>query len=44
MRHLKNRKAAGPDGIQPEAIKADLKTSAEMLYNLFGSWSRWHTT
>ena len=36
MRHLKNRKAAGPDGILPEAIKADLKTSAEMLYNLFG--------
>ena len=34
IRHLKNRKAAGPDGIPPEAIKADLETSAEMLYNL----------
>ena len=28
--------AAGLDGIPPEAIKADLETSAEMLYNLFG--------
>ena len=36
IRHLKNEKAAGPDGIPPEAIKADLETSAEMLYNLFG--------
>ena len=31
-----NGKAAGPDGIPPEAIEADLETSAEMLYNLFG--------
>ena len=36
IRHLKNGKAAGPDGIPLEAIKADLETSAEMLYNLFG--------
>ena len=36
IRHLKNGKAAGPDGISLEAIKTDLETSAEMLYNLFG--------
>ena len=36
IRQLKNGKAAGPYGIPPEAIKADLETSAEMLYNLFG--------
>jgi len=31
---LKNGKAAGPDGIPPEAIKADIRTSTEMLYEL----------
>ena len=36
IRPLKNGKAAGPDGIPPEVIKADLETSAEMLYNLSG--------
>ena len=36
VRHLKNGKAAGPDGILPDAIKADPETLAEMLYNLFG--------
>ena len=35
LRHLKNGKAAGPDSIPPEAIKADLETSAEMVYNMF---------
>ena len=33
---LKNGKAAGPDGIQPEAIKAGLNTSTKMLHELFG--------
>ena len=36
IKHLKNGKAAGPDGIPPEAIKTDLSTSTEMLYELFG--------
>ena len=41
IRNLTNGKAAGPDGIPPETIKADLKTSAEMLHNLFGKiWER----
>ena len=31
IRHLKNGTAAGPDGIPPEAIKADMETSAEMF-------------
>ena len=29
---MKNGKVAGPDGIPPEAIKADFRTSTEMLY------------
>lgn len=33
--HLKNEKAAGPDGIPSEVIKADLITSTEMLHDLF---------
>lgn len=36
IRQLKNRKAAGPDGIPSEAIKPDLNTSTKMLYELFG--------
>ena len=41
IRHLKNGKAAGPDGTPPEAIKADLETWDEMLYNLFGEiWEK----
>ena len=35
IRQLKNGKAAGPDDIQSEAIKADLNTSTKMLYELF---------
>ena len=36
IKRLKNGKYAGPDGIPPEAIKTDLSTSTEMLYELFG--------
>ena len=36
IRQLKNGKAAGPDGIPSEAIKADINTSTKMLYELFG--------
>ena len=36
IKQLKNGKAAGPDGIPAEAIKADITTSTEALYNLFG--------
>uniref|UniRef100_A0A452GGJ1 Endonuclease/exonuclease/phosphatase domain-containing protein n=1 Tax=Gopherus agassizii TaxID=38772 RepID=A0A452GGJ1_9SAUR len=32
---MKNRKAAGPDDIPAEALKADLDASVEMLYPLF---------
>ncbi|XP_043922942.1 uncharacterized protein LOC122798228, partial [Protopterus annectens] len=32
---MKNGKAAGPDNIPAEALKADLNTSVEMLYPLF---------
>lgn len=32
---MKNGKAAGPDGIPAEALKADLETTAELLYPLF---------
>ena len=35
-KRLKNGKTAGPDGIPPKAIKEDLITSTEMLYELFG--------
>ena len=31
---LRTGKAAGPDGISPEALKADTQTSTEMLYPL----------
>ena len=33
--HMKNGKVAGPDGIPAEALKADVKTSVEMLCSLF---------
>ena len=36
---LKNGKVPGPDGIPPEAIKADTETSVDCLYRLFvKSW------
>ncbi|KAL6491468.1 hypothetical protein MHYP_G00018130 [Metynnis hypsauchen] len=34
IKSLKNGKAAGPDGIPPEALKADATTTAEILYPL----------
>jgi len=34
IKSLKSGKAAGPDGIPPEALKADIQTSTEMLYPL----------
>ena len=36
IKSLKNNKAAGPDGIPPEALKADIDTSTEILYSLLG--------
>ncbi|KAJ8336989.1 hypothetical protein SKAU_G00382090 [Synaphobranchus kaupii] len=36
IKQLKAGKAPGPDGVHPEAIKANLDTSTDMLYNLFG--------
>ena len=33
---LKTRKAPGPEEISAEAIKADMETSIEMLYDLIG--------
>ena len=33
---LKNGKAPGPDGIPPEALRADVTTSANILYRLLG--------
>ena len=36
IRHLKNGRATGPDGIPSETIKADLNTSTKMLHELFG--------
>ncbi len=36
MAFLKNDKVAGPDGISAEALKADLETTVELLYQLFG--------
>ena len=35
IKRLKNGKSAGPDSIPAEALKADIKTSVEMLYPLF---------
>ena len=35
IKRLKNGKAAGPDGIPAEALKADVETTAEMLLPLF---------
>ena len=32
---MKNGKAAGPDGIPAEALKADVETTADMLLPLF---------
>ena len=32
IKSLKSGKAAGPDGIPPEALKADIQTSTEMLH------------
>ena len=38
---LKNGKAAGPDEIPAEAIKADMETAINMLYSLFSKiWER----
>ena len=34
LKSLKNGKSAGPDGIPPEALKTDMKTTADMLYPL----------
>ena len=34
IKSLKTGKAADPDGIPPEALKADTQTSTEMLYPL----------
>ena len=34
IKSLKAGKAAGPDGIPPEALKADIKTSTDMLHPL----------
>ena len=40
LKMLKDRKAAGPDGIPPEALKTDPTTTAEMLLPLFQKiWS-----
>nr|KAG5693079.1 hypothetical protein BaRGS_010638 [Batillaria attramentaria] len=35
IKKMKNGKAAGPDGIPAEALKADVETTAEMLLPLF---------
>ena len=34
IRTLKNGKSAGPDGIPADALKADLNTSTNMLYEI----------
>ncbi len=49
---LKTGKAPGPDEIPAEAIKADMETSIEMLYDLIGKiwdteeisigWNEWY--
>ena len=35
IKKMKNGKAAGPDGIPAEALKADVETTADMLLPLF---------
>ena len=35
LKQLKNGKAAGPDGIPPEALKVDPKTTTAMLHPFF---------
>ena len=35
IKQLKNGKSAGPNSIPPEALKADVETSVELLYPLF---------
>ena len=35
LKQLKNGKAAGPDGIPPEALKVDPNTTTAMLHPLF---------
>ena len=35
LKQLKNGKAAGPDGIPPEALKINPNTTAEMLHPFF---------
>ena len=35
IRQIKSNKAAGPDHIPPEAIKADMTTSVDILHTLF---------
>ena len=37
IKMLKNGKAAGPDGIPAEAIKADIELSTNVLYNIIGN-------
>ncbi|CAG2242900.1 THBS2S [Mytilus edulis] len=36
IKMLKNNKAPGPDNIPAEELKADIETSTQMLYELFG--------
>ena len=36
IKTLKNNKAPGPDNIPADALKADIETSAQILYELFG--------
>ena len=38
IRNLKNGKAAGPDGITAEALKADIDTATDILHNLFAKF------
>ncbi|CAC5404203.1 unnamed protein product [Mytilus coruscus] len=41
IKMLKNNKAPGPDNIPAEALKADIETSTQMLYELFGKiWEK----
>ena len=41
IKSLKSGKAAGPDGIPPEALKADVQTSTEMIHPLLMKiWER----